>query len=102
MLGEAALLGTYTIVDRKFFNHTLKEIELGMSGLTFESGVLEAGCIENAQGYLFVEFGCLQKQETVKVKLVHCESSEIVWNCIGKELPATEVFEHIVSALGEG
>ena len=64
-----------------------------------ENGVLEAGCIENAQGYLFVEHGCLQNQETIKAKLIHCESSEIIWNGLGQGTSAKETFEEIVSKL---
>ncbi len=99
VLGETAMLGLYTVVDRKFFEQTLEEIKLSMTGLTFENGVLEAGCIENAQGYLFVEHGCLQNQETIKAKLIHCESSEIIWNGLGQGTTAKETFEEIVSKL---
>ena len=97
--GETSMLGTYTVVDRKFFEETLNEIRLSMSGLTFENGVLEAGCIESAQGYLFVEYGCIQNQETVKAKLIHCESSEIVWTCLGQGSSPKETFEEITSNL---
>jgi len=99
VFGETAMLGLYTVVDRKFFEQTLEEIKLSMTGLTFENGVLEAGCIENAQGYLFVEHGCLQNQETIKAKLIHCESSEIIWNGLGQGTTAKETFEEIVSKL---
>ena len=99
VFGETAMLGIYTVVDRKFFEQTLEEIKLSMTGLTFENGVLEAGCIENAQGYLFVEHGCLQNQETIKAKLIHCESSEIIWNGLGQGTAAKETFEEIVSKL---
>ena len=102
VFGETAMLGLYTVVDRKFFEQTLEEIKLSMTGLTFENGVLEAGCIENAQGYLFVEHGCLQNQETIKAKLIHCESSEIVWNGLGQGTSAKETFEEIVSKLEGG
>ncbi len=101
VFGETAMLGLYTVVDRKFFEQTLEEIKLSMTGLTFENGVLEAGCIENAQGYLFVEHGCLQNQETIKAKLIHCESSEIIWNGLGQGTSAKETFEEIVSRLNQ-
>lgn len=101
IFGETAMLGLYTVVDRKFFEQTLEEIKLSMTGLTFENGVLEAGCIENAQGYLFVEHGCLQNQETIKAKLIHCESSEIIWNGLGQGTTAKETFEEIVARLNQ-
>ena len=101
VFGETAMLGLYTVVDRKFFEQTLEEIKLSMTGLTFENGVLEAGCIENAQGYLFVEHGCLQNQETIKAKLIHCESSEIIWNGLGQGTTAKETFEEIVARLNQ-
>lgn len=101
VLGETAMLGLYTVVDRKFFEQTLEEIKLSMTGLTFENGVLEAGCIENAQGYLFVEYGCLQNQETIKAKLIHCESSEIIWNGLGQGTTASETFDEIVTRLDQ-
>jgi hypothetical protein len=99
--GETAMLGYYTVVDRKHFEQTLEEIKLSMAGLTFENGVLEAGCIENAQGYLFVEHGCLQNQETIKAKLIHCESSEIIWNGLGQGTTAKDTFEEIVARLNQ-
>ena len=95
VIGETSMLGLYTVVDRKFFEQTMEEIRLSMSGLTFENGVLEAGCIENAQGYLFVEHGCLQNKETIKAKLIHCESSEIIWNALGQGTTASETFSEI-------
>lgn len=95
VIGETTMLGLYTVVDRKFFEQTMEEIRLSMSGLTFENGVLEAGCIENAQGYLFVEHGCIQNQETIKAKLIHCESSEIIWNALGQGTTAKETFNEI-------
>jgi len=98
---EIRLLSNYGIVDRRFFEETLNEIKLGMSGLTFEDGVLEAGCAENAQGYLFVEYGCLQDQETINAKLIHCESSEIVWTCIGHGTSPKETFDEVVKQLSE-
>ena len=96
---ETSMLGTYTVVDRKFIEETLNEIKLGMTGLTFENGVLEAGCIESAQGYLFVEYGCIQNQETIKAKLIHCESSEIVWTCLGQGSSPKETFDEITNSL---
>ena len=96
---EASMLGMYTVVDRKFFEETLNEIRLSMTGLTFENGVLEAGCIENAQGYVFVEYGCIQNQETIKAKLIHCESSEIVWTCLGQGSTPKEMFEEISNSI---
>ena len=101
VFGETTMLGLYTVVDRKFFEQTLEEIKLSMTGLTFENGILEAGCIENAQGYLFVEHGCLQNQETIKAKLIHCESSEIIWNGLGQGTTAKETFEEIVARLNQ-
>ena len=101
VFGETTMLGLYTVVDRKFFQQTLEEIKLSMTGLTFENGILEAGCIENAQGYLFVEHGCLQNQETIKAKLIHCESSEIIWHGLGQGTTAKETFEEIVARLNQ-
>lgn len=96
---ETALLGTYNVVDRQFIEDTLNEIKLGMTGITFEDNVLQAGCIANAEGYLFVEHGCLQDREAIKAKLVHCESSQIVWNCISKGSSPQETFESVAVEL---
>ena len=57
-------------------------------------------CIENAQGYLFVEHGCLKNQEAIKAKLIHCESPEI-WNGLGQGTSAKETFEEIVARLNQ-
>jgi hypothetical protein len=99
VFAEMSLLSLYGVVDRKHFEHTLNEIKLGMAGVTLEQGILEAGCIENAQGYVFVEYGCLQNQETIMVKLIHCESSEIVWNCIGQGTSPKDTFDEIAEQI---
>ena len=66
-----------------------------MSGLTFEETLIEKGCIENAQGYLFVESGCLMGDEMIQLKLVHCESSDLVWSCTGVNATAKETLEKV-------
>lgn len=96
---ETALLGTYAVVDRQFIEDTLQEIKLGMTGITFEDNVLQAGCIANADGYLFVEYGCMQNRESIKAKLVHCESSQIVWNCFSVDTTPRATFEQVVNEL---
>ena len=57
--------------------------------------LIEKGCIENAQGYLFVESGCLMGDEMIQLKLVHCESSDLVWSCTGVNATAKETLDKV-------
>ena len=66
-----------------------------MSGLTFEETVLESGCIANAQAYLFVREGCLKGDEIIELRLVHCETSTLLWSCTGINASLQEVLARI-------
>ncbi|MAO46747.1 MAG: hypothetical protein CL823_06305, partial [Crocinitomicaceae bacterium] len=61
----------------------------------FEETVLESGCIENAQAYLFVREGCLKGDEIIELRLVHCETSTLVWSCVGKNASIDEILDRI-------
>ena len=92
---ENNVLAHYEVIERRHFEDLLNEHRLQMSGLTFEETLIEKGCIENAQGYLFVESGCLMGDEMIQLKLVHCESSDLVWSCTGINATAQETLEKV-------
>ena len=96
---ENQLLGTYNIVDRKFIDQTLGEIKFTMSGMTKEDQILEAGCMQAAEGYVFVEYGCFEGSETVNIKMIHCESGENMWISQGIGTSAAETVSAIVEGL---
>ena len=82
-------------------NAILDEQRLQMSGLTFEETVLESGCIDNAQAYLFVREGCLKGDEIIELRLVHCETSTLVWSCTGTNATIQEVLARIHKELSK-
>ena len=92
---ENNVLAHYEVIERRHFEDLLNEHRIQMSGLTFEETLIEKGCIENAQGYLFVESGCLMGDEMIQLKLVHCESSDLVWSCTGVNATAKETLEKV-------
>lgn len=98
---ENQLLGSYNIVDRKFIDQTLGEIKFTMSGMTKEDQVLEAGCLLAAEGYVFVQYGCFEGNETVNIKMIHCESGENMWISQGIGASAAETVRSIVEGLSE-
>ena len=96
---ENNILAFYDVIERRHFEDILSEHRLQMSGLTFEETLIEKGCIENAQGYLFVESGCLLGDEMIQLKLVHCESSDLVWSCTGINATAKETLDKVSEGL---
>ena len=96
---ENNVLAHYEVIERRHFEDLLNEHRLQMSGLTFEETLIEKGCIENAQGYLFVESGCLMGDEMIQLKLVHCESSDLVWSCTGINATAKETLDKVSEEL---
>ena len=96
---ENNVLAHYEVIERRHFEDLLNEHRIQMSGLTFEKKVMEKGCIKNAQGYLFVESGCLMGDEMIQLKLVHCESSDLVWSCTGVNATAKETLDKVRAAL---
>ena len=92
---ETNILSHYHVTDRRHLQSILYEQRLQMSGLTFEETVLESGCIENAQAYLFVREGCLKGDEVIELRLVHCETSTLLWSCTGINASLQEVLARI-------
>ena len=98
---ETNILSHYNVTDRRHLKAILDEQRLQMSGLTFEETVLESGCIENAQAYLFVREGCLKGDEVIELRLVHCETSTLVWSCTGINSSLQEVLIRIDEELSK-
>ena len=98
---ETNILSHYNVTDRRHLKAILDEHRLQMSGLTFEETVLESGCIENAQAYLFVREGCLKGDEVIELRLVHCETSTLIWSCTGINSSLQEVLIRIDEELSK-
>ena len=98
---ETNILSHYNVTDRRHLEAILEEQRLQMSGLTFEKTLLESGCIENAQAYLFVREGCLKDDEIFELRLVHCETSTLVWSCTGINASPQEVLARINEELSK-
>ena len=56
------------------------QAHIELSGLIYEKSAVEAGCNVGAQGIIFTEYGCLTGQETIQLKLVDCQTSELYWS----------------------
>ena len=98
---ETNILSHYNVTDRRHLEAILEEHRLQMSGLTLEKTLLESGCIENAQAYLFVREGCLKGDEIIELRLVHCETSTLVWSCVGKNASIDEILDRINEELSK-
>ena len=98
---ETNILSHYNVTDRRHLEAILEEHRLQMSGLTLEKTLLESGCIENAQAYLFVREGCLKGDEIIELRLVNCETSTLIWSCIGINATPQEVLARINEELSK-
>ena len=92
---ENNILAHYDVIDRRHFEDILNEHRIQMSGITIEKTLIENGCIENAQGYLFVRSGCLLGDNMIELRLVHCETSNLVWSCTGVNATAQQVLDKV-------
>ena len=98
---EGSLLGYYEVVERRNLERVLDEQKLALSGIMFEKSTVEAGCNIGAQGIIFTEFGCIGGQETIQVKLVDCQTSELYWSATGHGSSILEVVKEIKTNLDE-
>jgi hypothetical protein len=48
-----------------------------------------------AQGIIFTEYGCLTGQETIQLKLVDCQTSELYWSATGVNATAKETLDKV-------
>ncbi|MDC1486672.1 hypothetical protein N8134_03955 [Flavobacteriales bacterium] len=92
---ESSLLGLYNVVERRNLERVLDEQKLALSGLVYEKSAVEAGCNVGAQGIIFTEYGCLTGQETIQLKLVDCQTSELYWSCTGVNATATQTLDKV-------
>lgn len=98
---EGSLLGYYEIVERRNLERVLDEQKLALSGIMFEKSTVEAGCNIGAQGIIFTEFGCIGGEETIQVKLVDCQTSELYWSATGHGSSILDVVREIKANLDE-
>ena len=98
---EGSLLGYYEVVERRNLERVLDEQKLALSGIMFEKSTVEAGCNIGAQGIIFTEFGCIGGQETIQVKLVDCQTSELYWSATGHGSSILDVVKEIKVNLDE-
>jgi hypothetical protein len=92
---EGSLLGLYNVVERRNLERVLDEQKLALSGLIYERSAVEAGCNVGAQGIIFTEYGCLTGQETIQLKLVDCQTSELYWSATGVNATAKETLDKV-------
>ena len=92
---EGSLLGLYNVVERRNLERVLDEQRLALSGILYEKSAVEAGCNVGAQGIIFTEYGCLTGQETIQLKLVDCQTSELYWSATGVNATAQETLDKV-------
>jgi hypothetical protein len=98
-LAETALLGNYQVLEREMIDEALEEVRLSLSGITSEEHVLEAGRIKNAQAYAFIERICVDQEYALRLKLIDCETTELIWTAIGLGMKDSEFFQEVSEAL---
>ena len=89
------LLDIYNIVERRHLEQVLYEQKLALTGIIYEESAVEAGCNVGAQGIIFTEHGCLAGQETIQLKLVDCQTSELFWSATGINATASEILNKV-------
>lgn len=99
---EVKLLSHYNILERKYLDMVLKEQQLGMSGLVYESEAVEAGCLQGSEGIIFVEVGCLVSQSMVKLKLIDCKESAQQWNAMSIGADLRSLFSEVSLGIESG
>lgn len=92
---EGSLLGLYNVVERRNLERVLDEQRLALSGILYEQNAIEAGCNVGAQGIIFTEYGCLTGHETIQLKLVDCQTSELYWSATGVNATAQETLDKV-------
>lgn len=98
-LAETALLGTYQVLERDMIDEALEEVRLSLTGITSEEHVLEAGRIKNAKAYAFIERVCIDHEYALRLKLIDCETTELIWTALGIGMDDSEFFREVSSAL---
>ena len=99
---EVKLLSHYNILERKYLDMVLKEQQLGMSGLIYESEAVEAGCLQGSEGIIFCEVGCLVSQSMVKLKLIDCKESAQQWNALSIGTDLRSLFSEVSLGIESG
>lgn len=98
-LAETALLGAYQILERDMIDEALEELRLSLTGITSEEHVLEAGRIKNAMAYAFIERVCVDREYALRLKLIDCETTELIWTALGVGMDDSEFFREVSNAL---
>lgn len=98
-LAETALLGAYQILERDMIDEALEELRLSLTGITSEEHVLEAGRIKNAMAYAFIERVCVDREYALRLKLIDCETTELIWTALGVGMDDSEFFRDVSNAL---
>lgn len=98
-LAETALLGTYQVLERDMIDEALEEVRLSLTGITSEEHVLEAGRIKNAKAYAFIERVCVDREYALRLKLIDCETTELIWTALGVGMDDSEFFHNVSNAL---
>lgn len=98
-LAETALLGTYQVLERDMIDEALEEVRLSLTGITSEEHVLEAGRIKNAKAYAFIERVCVDREYALRLKLIDCETTELIWTALGVGMDDSEFFREVSNAL---
>jgi len=98
---EGVLLDRYEIVERSDIEVLLEEQRLSLAGLIDEQTTVEAGKNIGAQGVVIVQAGCIHEMETIYVKLINSESSEIYWSCTGYEVDVIDLVDELSVKLSE-
>lgn len=94
-LTEGSLLGLYDVVERRYLERILDEQRLALSGLLYEQSAVEAGCNVGAEGIIFTEYGCLAGKETIQLKLVDCQTTQLYWSATGVNATAQEILAKV-------
>ena len=98
-LAETALLGTYQVLERDMIDEALEEVRLSLTGITSEEHVLEAGRIKNAKAYAFIERVCVDREYALRLKLIDCETTELIWTALGVGMNDSDFFSEVSNAL---
>ena len=94
-----ALLPFYSVLERQMLDVILEEQKLAMSGLVFEATAVEAGCLQGADGVVFCQYGCLENDDLLTIKLVDCKTSSQLWVLSAINTPPLEAIQELSKQL---
>lgn len=91
---ETLFSAYYKLLERDKIDEILREQKLSLSGLFDENQKIEVGLLVGAKLALFIEAGCSNMKQSIHIKCVDLETSDMLWTITGFGATDREVSSH--------